>query len=113
MEDWELEFEWLGTRNKVRDLMNYDTEPDLQAILLLVGIQELGNPDIVYEKETKQNLMHIAVCRLLSDDGYYEFVGFDADGWPHYRNLVTIPEKGVKNQEKLLKKALIKYFSEV
>ena len=110
MEDWELDFEWLQVRHKVKALMNRATLPDLNAILFLIGIQELGQVKENFTKEEKQDLMHIAVCRLLSEDGYYEFAGLDADGWPHYKMLRPVAEKGVKAQEEMLKSLVVRYF---
>ena len=57
--------------------------------------------------------MHIAVCRLLSYDGYYDFVGRDADGWPHYKQMKPIMKAGVDHQEELLKMKAIQYFKEL
>ena len=57
--------------------------------------------------------MHIAVCRLLSYEGYFEFVGRDADGWPHWRTLKPFSTKGVEAQEAILKKNVIRYFKEL
>ena len=75
--------------------------PDLEGILYLVGINEVGvNPAGKFTKEQKQDLMHVAVCTLLSKEGYYEFTG--RDGWPHFKALLL--------QELLLKECVIKYF---
>ncbi len=113
METWELDFEWLKVRHHVKDVLRQDTLPSLNAILLLIGIQELGRWKEKFEKEEKQDLMHIAVCRLLSYEGYYEFVGRDADGWPHWRATKKVKEKGLANQEKLLKEKVIQYFKDL
>lgn len=110
MEEWEFEFEWLQVRHWVKDNMNRDTLPDLNGILFLIGIQELGRWQTQFTKEEKQDLMHIAVCRLLSYDGYYEFGGRDADGWPHWKLLKPVQIKGMKEQEQMLKTNAIKYF---
>jgi len=110
MEDWELDFEWLKVRHVVKDLFQREALPDLNAILFLIGIQELGRPQASYTKEEKQDLMHIAVCRLLENDGYYAFAGRDADGWPHYQLLKKVPIQGVEDQERLLKEQVIHYF---
>ena len=110
MEDWELDFEWLHVQHLVKDSMNKENLPDLNAILFLIGIQELGRVKDKFTKEEKQDLMHIAICTLLSEDGYYEFVGRDADGWPHFKSLVPVQTEGVKAQEQLLKRKVIDYF---
>ena len=49
----------------------------MDAMLFLIGVQELGRWKEGFTKEEKQDLMHIAVCRLFTDDGHYEFVGRD------------------------------------
>ena len=110
MEDWQLDFEWLEVRHKVKSFLKRDQLPDLNGILLLIGIQELGRWKAQFTKEEKQDLMHVAACALLSFDGIYEFEGRDADGWPHYKLLKPLTTKGVKEQELLLKKQIIQYF---
>jgi hypothetical protein len=106
MEDWELDFEWLRIRHLVKDATKRDALPDLNGVLLMIGVQELGHWR-VFTKEEKQDLMHIAVCRLLSYDGVYEFIGLDTEGWPHYR-LVSKPDiRGENGQERLLKEKAV------
>lgn len=111
MEDWKIDFEWLRIRHYVRDVMHKNELPDLNAILFLIGIQELGQLQDSFTKEEKQDLMHIAVCALLSDEGYFTFEGLDADGWPHYRQSKNLTVAGAKAQEKLLKEKIIHYFA--
>jgi hypothetical protein len=113
MQDWEFDFEWLQVRHLVKDKFNRDSLPNLNGILFLIGVQELGRWKTNFTKEEKQDLMHIAVCRLLSYDGYYEFKGRDADGWPHWEVLKPFRLKGVKEQEELLKIKAIQYFKEL
>jgi hypothetical protein len=113
MEDWKLDFEWLRIRHLVKDQLGRDTLPDLNALLLLIGIQELGRWKETFTKEEKQDLMHIAVCRLLSVDGYYVFKGRDADGWPHWEEVIPVTVDGVNNQEQFLKEKVIQYFDEL
>jgi hypothetical protein len=113
MEEWNLDFEWLRVRHLVKDTMERDTLPDLNAILFLIGIQELGRWDENFTKEEKQDLMHIAVSRLLAYDGYYKFVGRDADGWPHYDTVIPFTTKGVSEQENILKEKVIEYFKDL
>ena len=113
MKEWELDFAWLRVRHLVKDKLGRDTLPDLNAILFLIGIQELGRWKESFSKEEKQDLMHIAVCRLLSTDGYYEFVGRDADGWPHWKETKPVTAEGVENQEQFLKEQIILYFTEL
>lgn len=110
MEQWEIEFEWLRLRHWLQERFSYKLLPDLNAVLLLIGIQELGFVKSSFTKEEKQDLMHIAVCQLLSADGYFEFAGRDADGWPHWRPLRHITVKGMEDQEALLIEKAVLYF---
>jgi hypothetical protein len=112
MEEWQLDFEWLQVRHMIQDRFGRDTLPDLNAILFLIGIQELGRWQKSYTKEEKQDLMHIAICQLLSYEGYYEFAGRDADGWPHWKQLRVVPKRDLREQELLLKMCIVRYFKE-
>lgn len=114
MEQWELDFEWLRIQHWVKDALSRKQLPDLQTVLYLIGIQELGRlPEQQFSKEEKQDLMHIAVCTLLEDDGYFKFVGRDQDGWPHWDRVRAFDTKGVDKQEHLLKLKIVDYFKKV
>jgi hypothetical protein len=85
--------------------------PDMEGMLFLVGVNELGVlPSRKFSKEQKQDLMHVAVCALLSIDGYYRYEGRDNDGWPHYAQVEQVDAKDMGGQEQLLKECAIKYF---
>ena len=62
-----------------------ETPLDLDAIIYLIGVQELGQLDRSFKKDQKLDLMHIAICKVLSPYGYYELDFVDEDGWPHYK----------------------------
>ena len=80
-----------------------DGEPiDLDGIIYIIGIQELGKTNQKFEKDDKINLMHIAICRLLEPFGYYEFDYFDEDQWPHYKVIDELPP--LKTGEQITKK---------
>jgi len=112
VESWELDFEWLKVRHFIKERLQKEELPDLNIILFLVGIQELGKPvSQKFTKEEKRDLMHIGSCRLLSEEGYFEYKGQDQDGWPHYENIKPFTLKGVKEQEVLLKRLIINYFN--
>ena len=113
MEDWELDFYWNKVRTQVKDMMRLNALPDMNGILFLIGVQELGRWEGEFTKEQKQDLMHIAVCSLLENDGYYEFIGRDADGWPHYELRKAIVDFGEESQENLLKRKVIAYFEKL
>lgn len=85
---------------------------DLNAVLFLIGVQELGKGTHHFSKEEKQDLMHIAICRVLSISGFYELEGIDEDGWPHWKPGKPLPHFDLLEQEKLLKMHVIDYFKE-
>lgn len=114
MEVWELDFKWLQLRHKLAESLDRKELPDLQAILFLIGIQELGWWEgKKFSKEEKQDLMHVAVCTLLEPQGYYEFVGRDHDGWPHWNAIRPFEYKGVEAQERVLMEYVLLYFEGV
>jgi hypothetical protein len=83
---------------------------DLDSIIYLIGIQELGQLDRKFKKDQKLDLMHIAICRLLEPYGYYEFDYFDDDGWPHYMVKEELPSLKAGEQSVLMKEAIVTYF---
>ncbi|WP_291118621.1 hypothetical protein [Flavobacterium sp. UBA6135] len=85
---------------------------DLDAIIYLIGVQELGKVKQTFKKDEKIELMHIAICRLLEPYGYYEFEFFDNDGWPHYKVKEELPPLKAGEQSVLMKDAIVTYFLE-
>ncbi len=83
---------------------------DLNSVLFLIGVQELGAGPRPFEKEEKQDLMHIAICKVLSYAGYYKLEGLDEEGWPHYKLVKKLPHFDLLEQEQLLKWHVIEYF---
>jgi hypothetical protein len=105
-ERWQELVEKLSTQFADRDPL------DLDAIIYLVGVQELGQYHRKYKKDEKLNLMHIAICRLLEPYGYYEFEFFDEEGWPHYIVKEELPPLKAGEQSVLMKEAIVEYFLE-
>jgi len=99
---------WQALITKLAD--EFGEEPDLQAIIFLIGVQELGRGPQKFSKEEKQDLMHIATCKLLSLFGYYLLEGKDEDGWPHWTLVKQLPPLTLREQDMLLKQAVIEYF---
>jgi hypothetical protein len=83
---------------------------DLNTVLFLIGMQELGKGAIRFSKEEKQDLMHIGICKVLSLSGYYELEGTDQDGWPHWKMVRKVPHLDLLEQEKFLKIHVMEYF---
>ena len=91
---------------------NFDTDkhPQIDTILFLIGVQELGSGQQKYTKDDKVNILHIAVCRLLEPFGYYRFSHYDDDGYPHFDEVENLTELKPNEQQILMKKAIIQYF---
>lgn len=83
---------------------------DLNAVLFIIGMQELGQGAKRFSKEEKQDLMHIAICKILSLSGYYQLDGLDKEGWPHWKLIKKLPHFDLLEQEKLLKMHVLEYF---
>ena len=107
MED-SFQIKWNKTVKSLEQRFGQDI--DLQAILFLIGLQELGLGYIKLNKNQKLDVMHIAVCALLSQWGYYAFSGHDKDGWPHWQATEKLPHLAPKEQNKLIKEAIVEYF---
>lgn len=104
----ELEVKWAALLKQLDE--QFGKSPDLNLVLILIGIRELGRVKTKWTKEDKVNLMHIAVCRLMSDEGYYELEGHDKDGWPHWKALKKLPFINLPEQEFYLKERAVAYF---
>ena len=104
-------FQVCPVRHQTALIARFDKRPDLNALLLLIGIQELNQGIATFTKEQKQDLMHIATCRLFGLSGHYEQTHVDADGWPHYKLLRPVPFANLKEQERMLKWHVLEYFA--
>jgi hypothetical protein len=104
----DLQTRWWTLEAKLVE--RFGKKPDMETILFLVGIQEFGGIKEKFTKEQKQDLMHVAVCSLLSVSGYYELEGIDDDGWPHFKQLKQMPVMDTIAQENFLKDHILLYF---
>lgn len=106
----DLQLRWWKLEEKLAK--RFGKKPDMEAILFLIGIQEFGQVKEKFTKEQKQDLMHVAVCKLLSKSGYYELEKTDEEGWPHFKQLKAMPEMTTFEQENFLKDHILLYFEE-
>ncbi|RFS22480.1 hypothetical protein DVR12_11795 [Chitinophaga silvatica] len=107
----EFEQRWKEVEKMLAE--RFGKTPNMEAILFLIGLNELNSlTKKKYTKEQKQDLMHIAVCSLLSRSGYFELEGLDKDGWPHFKEIHPVPKLGMEEQEHFLKEHIIDYFTD-
>lgn len=90
---------------------DFDEGMDINTVMMLIGIQELGQGYKKFSKDEKINLMHIATCTVLEPYGFYEFSHNDDDGWPHFKHITPLPALDEKQQEHLIKEAIVNYFN--
>jgi hypothetical protein len=106
----DLQTRWWQLEAKM--LERFGKKPDLEGILFLVGIQEFGNIKEKFTKEQKQDLMHVAVCSLLAQSGFYVIDGYDDEGWPHFTQIKELPVMNMIEQENFIKDHVLLYFEE-
>ena len=106
----DLQTRWWKLESKMVE--KFGKKPDLESILFLIGIQEFGQLKDKFTKEQKQDLMHVAVCSLLCQSGYYEQEFLDEEGWPHFRQLKALPEVSLIEQENFIKDHVLLYFEQ-
>lgn len=107
--DLDFDRTWAALLNSLETIIGKKPK-DLNAVLFLIGVQELGKGRHVFSKEEKQDLMHIGICKVLSLSGYYSLEGLDADGWPHWKMMKKLPHVTLSEQERLLKMHVVEYF---
>ena len=90
----------------------FGIEPDLKAVLFLIGIRETGAGKKSYTKEQKEDFMNLAICKILSLSGYFSYKRTDEDGWPEWDQEKPFPRLELDEQESMLKSHVVKYFDE-
>jgi len=112
MKPSEINAKWKVLQEKISKEFDSDF-PDLKVMLFLIGVQELGQGPRKFTKRQKEELMHIANCKLFSQLGFYELEGLDQDGWPHWKRVKVIPNYTLLEQEMMMKSLIVNYFEEM
>jgi hypothetical protein len=112
MKPAEINTRWKELQKRIATDFDSDT-PDVKVMLFLIGVQELGQGPQKFTKRQKEELMHIATCKLFSMMGFYELEGLDQDGWPHWNLVKPIPNYTLLEQEMTMKSLIINYFDEI
>jgi len=107
-----LKARWSQLVDRLSEQFSEGEDLDIDGIIYIIGVQELGQGYRRFKKDEKVNLMHIAICRLLEPLGYYEFDYFDQDGWPHYKMKEELPFLKPGEQTVMMKEAIVNYFLE-
>jgi hypothetical protein len=92
---------------------NFKKVPDIEAILFLIGVRELGLGAEDFTKEQKVDLMHIAICAIFAPAGYFQLSHLDQEGWPHWEAVKPLPHVDIFSQELFLKSHIVDYFADI
>jgi hypothetical protein len=103
----DLQHRWLQLELKLTDRLG--KKPDLDDVLLFIGVRESGMPPKNFTETEKFNLMEMAVHTILVPARYYELFWVDDIGWPHYRQLEVVPAMSIADRENFLKPYVLMY----
>jgi hypothetical protein len=106
--DYALELRYQSLVKSLQE--NFGPGIDLQVILFLIGVEELGQGYKKFKKHEKTDLMHVAICTVLEPYGYYKYEGNDEQNWPHYSLVKELPPLDEAEQQTLMKEAIVEYF---
>jgi len=107
-DDIQLMKDWAEVRSYVEQ--HFEKKPDIQTCIFLIGLNEFGHIR-EFEKEEKQDLMHVGMCTLLIGE-YFEYESTDKDGWPHFKEIKPMEAMFIKTQEVFLKQKIVQYFKQ-
>lgn len=107
--DYDVEIKFQEVLKKVETVFGGGL--DTQSVLFLIGVQELELGYKKFKKHEKTDLMHVALCTLLEPYGYYTFKGRDEANWPHFELNKKLPPLNEREQQHLIKQAIIEYFT--
>jgi hypothetical protein len=107
----DIEKEWNRVLPKLENIFGGDL--NIQGILFLIGVQELGKGPKSYSKSEKMDVIHVAICTILEPYGYYKFLGEDEDGWLHFDTEKAMPKMTPSQQLKLMKQGIIDYLDRI
>lgn len=109
--DPELKEQWNSLTRRLEAQFGEGIE--IEGILMLIGVQELGIGYKKFSKDEKVDVLHVALCTLLEPLGFYTFTGYDADGWPQWDPVTSIPSLKVGEQTNMVRRAIVEYFREM
>lgn len=91
----------------------FGRKPDLEGILFLIGVREIGAMPDDFTKEQKVDLMHVGLCAVLAPGGFFQLSHLDQEGWPHWEQLQPLPHIDIFSQEVFMKSYIVDYFADI
>lgn len=108
--DPKLKARWQSLIDMLTKRFSDSEDLDVEGVLYLIGLQELGKFDQRFKKDDNVNLIHVGICTVLEPYGFYRFDFIDDDGWPHFELLEQLPALKPGEQSILIKTAIVEYF---
>ena len=110
--DGELKQRWETLVHFLTDKFSETESIDIEGILYLIGLQEVGKIHQRFKKDDNVNIIHVGICTVLEPFGYYSFDYYDEKGWPHFKLEEELPVLKPGEQSLLMKEAIVDYFLE-
>ena len=107
-----LKRRWKELIQRLSDTFSDAEAVEMEGVLYLIGLQELGKIHQQFKKDDNVNIIHIGICTVLEPFGYYRFDFYDDDGWPHFVLVEELPVLKPGEQAILMKEAIVDYFLE-
>lgn len=108
--DYDVELRFQRVKKEIEKSMGDGL--DVQSMMFLIGVNELGIGYKDFSKAEKTDLLHVAICTLLEPYGYYEYEKRDEENWPHFKLVKELPNLNDRDQQHLIKEAMIDYFEQ-
>lgn len=98
---------WQQLLSRLAEKLGY--QPDMEAVLLFIGVREAGLPPKTFTEKEIGELKQVAICTLLVPARYYQLFWVDDTGWPHFKELQRIPVMTEEERNDFLKPYIIRY----
>jgi hypothetical protein len=106
--NFELEKKWSELVNSLGK--KEGEKPSIDSVIFVIGLQELNMDMSKLTKDQKLEVMHVGLCAIFTPYGYYEPLGRDEEGWIHFKTVKKFPNLNQKEQEEVIKEAIIEYY---
>ena len=97
--NFELEKAWQELIQSFK--LDYDETPQVDAVLFVIGLQELNIPFERLTKDQNLDVIHIGLCAVFIPLGYNEPIERDQDGWIHFKPINKFQKLTSKEQEEV------------
>lgn len=106
--DADLQERWATLESKMTEKLG--KKPTFEELLLFIGILESGLPPKEFTDKEKADLIQMASCCILVPARYYELFWVDDTGWPHFRQLIRVPEMNEEQKSLFYQPYILNYF---